>query len=621
MKILTETNNNSTNSTEFTFSRSELDISSQTNHINGGNNNSENKYSEESTLSVNTFNQNGGGLFCSDEFNDILLEAFSDSRPDIVCYLLCKTKKLPKDLLKKDKSGKNILHYMSIYASYGNMVLHITRLIRKVSKLSLKRALKIQDESGNTPLHYAAALGFNNLIKLFIDNGADPKIKNKDGEYIQEDNDAEEIEVIILTENSNTEEKRLEAINDYNTLAETLSTVSRNSDNVNNVNNVNKKEYEFTPTEMYDTENFMKELEKTFIKMEPLQQSNNQFNNQFNNIQQSNNIDQSNNQYDTIETEDIINQILKKSQIVDTKEIVENQIVSENTDALVNNILNRVSSPSNVSNQILINGGFNKMENNIIDSESILTENILNAIIQKQNGGKKKSKKSSKKDKKSQKDKKSNISRIAKDNLVSTYSEVSVDPINSDASDISDIARQISRQSSDIHERSIEKIIELLKLDKKNSNDIEKARNYKAAIYKMIKEKNPLLNNFDRAVEMEKAITKEMLKSIDIEKVSKEIQKHMSEKSTSGSESVTPTPTTKSEKIEKKDKKDKKDKNEEKSEVKIKKSKATQKRIPEFNPRLVNNNFSLTSPISNMSDSLESLSSSESISYSTVSEF
>jgi hypothetical protein len=121
----------------------------------------------------------------------------------------------------------------------------------------------------------------------------------------------------------------------------------------------------------------------------------------------------------------------------------------------------------------------------------------------------------------------------------------------------------------------------------------------------MIKEKNPLLNNFDRAVEMEKAITKEMLKSIDIDKVTKEIQKHLSEKSKSDTESVksmssvTPTTTAKSEK----------------------KSKATQKRVPEFNPRLAKNNFSLTSPISNISDSLESSSSSESISYSTVSEF
>jgi len=59
----------------------------------------------------------------------------------------------------------------------------------------------------------------------------------------------------------------------------------------------------------------------------------------------------------------------------------------------------------------------------------------------------------------------------------------------------------------------------------------------------------------------------------------------------------------------------------EKEETPTKKSKATQKRIPEFNPHLVNKNYSLTSPISQVSDTLETSSSSESISYSTVSEF
>ncbi len=617
MEILSESNNNSTTGTEFTFSRTELD-STHENQMNGGNNYSVNTYSEESTLSVNTFNQNGGGLFCSDEFNDILLEAFCDVRPDIVCYLLCKTKKLPKDLVKKDTTGKNILHYMSIYASHGNMVLHITRLVRKGPKSSLKKALKMQDELGNTPLHYAAALGFNNLVKLFIDNGADPKIKNNDGVYIEEDNDVNEIEAIILSEDC-TDSKRLEALNDYNTLAETLSIISRDND----VDNNTRINYVFTPTEQYDTEHFMKELEKQLTKMEPeeIRQSAQRQSAQRQSAQRQSAQRQSNkDDLETVETEEIINNILNKSRLVEQQDVVNNMStnnqskrLSENTDALVDNILNRISSPSNSK---ALKGGYNNLENNNIDSESILTENILNAIIEKQSGGKKSSK-----NRKSKKDKKSKISRIDRDNLVSTYSEVSeisVNPIDSDASDISDIARQISRQSSDIHERSVDKIIELLKLDKTKPDDVQKARNYKAAIYKMIKEKNPLLNNFDRAVEMEKAITKEMLKSIDIDKVTKEIEKHMSEKSKSDSESVksistlTPTTTAKSEKSEKKTKKDKVD-------TPTKKSKATQKRIPEFKHHLVNNNFSLTSPISNVSDTLETSSSSES--YSAVSEF
>ncbi len=71
-------------------------------------------------------------------------------------------------------------------------------------------------------------------------------------------------------------------------------------------------------------------------------------------------------------------------------------------------------------------------------------------------------------------------------------------------------------QSRNIHDISVDKIMQLLKLDKTKTDDVQKARYYKAAIYKMIKEKNPLSNNFDRAVKMEKAITKEMLNSIRI---------------------------------------------------------------------------------------------------------
>jgi len=165
-----------------------------------------------------------------------------------------------------------------------------------------------------------------------------------------------------------------------------------------------------------------------------------------------------------------------------------------------------------------------------------------NDIIHK--GGAKKSKKEKKKSKKNSK----NLGRlIVGERRLVTYTEMTVSdksisyvdnndevninrPVASDDSDVSDIAREISRQSSDIHERSVMKIIELLKLDKNNEKDVMKARNYKAAIYKMVKEKNPLLNNFDRAVEMEKSITKEILKSIDIDKVTKEIEQYKSDK-------------------------------------------------------------------------------------------
>ena len=102
-----------------------------------------------------------------------------------------------------------------------------------------------------------------------------------------------------------------------------------------------------------------------------------------------------------------------------------------------------------------------------------------------------------------------------------TYSEIS---FGGTVSEFSDMARQIKNQSTEIHERVIEKIMKLMNV----SADV--ARNYKAVIYRMVKEKHPELNNYDRAVEMEKLANIDILSSIDIKKVTEEISAYLSEK-------------------------------------------------------------------------------------------
>ena len=601
MEFLLENNDNTSISTEFTFTKSDLDSQQNTltggklkytfNKVNLGDNNIS-AYSENSQNSENNENsivQNGGGLFCSDDFNNILLESLSDGRPDIACYLLCKTQKLPKDITKKDKMGRNILHYLSIYASHGNIVLHITRLVRKVSKNKLKTALKTQDKLGNTPLHYATELGFNNLVKLYIDNGADPKIRNKEGVYVDEDDTPIDVSIIIASDSNGS----IGEVNLFN-------------------NNMQTNEL-FNPTEEYDTDSFIKEIQKSMI--------------------QNNNINDCDDNSKIVSNDDIkiinmphmnmphmnmsqISPVSPMSQMSQMPEMAQmDQIytitnqssnTSINTDILIDNILERV-----VPNSHRDNSRDSMLE--ISDEQnSVSTQDILNDIVTRQGqrnsqrGGSKSSKKSKKDSKKSKKDSKKSkkSSKISRVNM-SMHSEIS---ISSNASDISDIARQISRQSSDIHERSIQKIIKILKLDENNEKDVIKARNYKAYIYKTIKEKNPLLNNFDRAVEMEKAITADMLKSIDIDKVTKDIQKHLSEKSDKTESDKTVSDKTVSEK------------------VKI--SKTTQKRIPEYNQNKIK--YSLTSDSilsdsilsdSNLSDLSNSNSSNSNSSYSSLSEF
>lgn len=229
------------------------------------------------------------------------------------------------------------------------------------------------------------------------------------------------------------------------------------------------------------------------------------------------------------------------------------------TDKIIDGILNKTKSVKSINSEMSIST--NDILDRIINKTNELSVNNIKHDIQK--GGKGKSKKD-KKDKKSKKDR--HVSRIHGERTISTFSEVTShfsdkkydNPVDSDGSDISDIAHQIARQSSDIHERTVMKIIEILKLNKDKPEDVQKARNYKAAIYKMIKEKNPLLNNFDRAVEMEKSITKEMLNSIDINKVTKEIEKHLSEKSKTEQTPTKQTPTTSTASTESKTSKTKK---------------------------------------------------------------
>jgi hypothetical protein len=492
---------NNISTSEFTFKHSDL-MTEQT--------------ITDQTMTKN-INQNGGGiidsLFGKNELSTLLLETFTDGRPDIACYLLCKQKKCKCDITDVDNTGRNLLHYLTIYASYGNMVIHIGNLIRNCLKAKLKKALKCKDKLGNTPLHYATDLGFNNLVKLYIENGADPSIRNNNGEYVMEDKSQKQCN------------QELNQPIDVSII----------------VASPQPGEVLFSPTESFNTDHFIREVENVMDTKNNKQLSNNEYKDLVNLVEnEMNEINENiNNSIDetTILTEDIIKQIITKTDKLTQPDIKEEK---KNIDVELSEILNRV-----------------KNNNSVLTGSTELTDFI-------QKGGVKKSKKkSTKKSTKSEK----NLGRlVVGERRLTTYTEMTVSDksisydkdtdtdtnteevnlnraVASDDSDISDIARQISRQSSDIHERAVMKIIELLKLDKNNEKDITNARNYKAAIYRMVKEKNPLLNNFDRAVEMEKSITKEVLKSIDIDKVTKEIEQHKTEKTISDTNSSTNSST------------------------------------------------------------------------------
>ena len=93
---------------------------------------------------------------------------------------------------------------------------------------------------------------------------------------------------------------------------------------------------------------------------------------------------------------------------------------------------------------------------------------------------------------------------------------------------ISELSRIINNKATEIHERIVKKIAELLKISE------QEARVIKAYIYNEVKNKHPELNNFDRAVEMEKKLTIEYLQTLNKKKL-KELSEIMSEKQKSSS--------------------------------------------------------------------------------------
>ena len=73
------------------------------------------------------------------------------------------------------------------------------------------------------------------------------------------------------------------------------------------------------------------------------------------------------------------------------------------------------------------------------------------------------------------------------------------------------LSRLINNQASEIHNKVVKKIMELMEVDE------DAARDYKAALWRMVKEKNPdMKSNLDLSVELEKMVKKPALKKIDL---------------------------------------------------------------------------------------------------------
>lgn len=115
---------------------------------------------------------------------------------------------------------------------------------------------------------------------------------------------------------------------------------------------------------------------------------------------------------------------------------------------------------------------------------------------------------------------------------------------------------ELGRQTADIHQKTLEKIMDLMSVDEPT------AKLYKSIIYYKVKNEQPTLSSYERAVEMEKLATKKKLEEI-IKKTDIEAEKKLREKATATSTSSSDSEKPKKKKDEKKkDDKKKKSKKE-----------------------------------------------------------
>ena len=150
-----------------------------------------------------------------------------------------------------------------------------------------------------------------------------------------------------------------------------------------------------------------------------------------------------------------------------------------------------------------------------------------------------------------------------------------------------ELNRLLNRQADDIHRNVLDTIISLLKLDKANKKDEDTAKDYKAALWRKVRDDHPeLKSNLDLTVKLKEMTTKEVLDKLDPKKGAKyreESRKRMEERIKESSEKgdksdkmTEATPGSSSE--EKAEKKEKKEAKKEKVKKEPKKKTAAKKK-------------------------------------------
>lgn len=387
------------------------------------------------------------------------------------------------------RSGCTVLHFLCKFCSE---IPHFNEVIKCVlSCPSIKSFINIQDNSGNTALHYALENGNHDLCNKLIDCGADPKIKNSQGRFILTDSEA------VMTAHSSA------SAFDFGAHLRSLSkpepvSVSRSS---HTQEIFAKKTQECTPSyNSDDAGNLIDVLLKLNAKKAPVYSHNTDMPSALPETQRA-----SAAMSELISTDKFIDQLLSHNEKTRKQEPREQQTDAFETDDFIEKLL--------------------KSTNSAIEPERKIPRNIMDGGAKKNNSTVK-------------------IYGSRRINLYSDFNTLSggeSTDSSSDSSSDSSFSSSNSRNKNRnnkrdspadlLHKQTIEKIKDVMGC----SHD--DARVYKAALYRQIKEEMPSASGLARAEEMLKRATKTVLKKLDLEAIRKNMEenkaKRESEKSLS----------------------------------------------------------------------------------------
>jgi hypothetical protein len=455
--------------------------------------------------------------FANDPNDDKALLAARTKQYDTLKFLI--DNEMIKNYGARDSDGSTLLHYLSIDYELNSNNPHIVNKI--INCNYIKKIINIQNNIGDTPLIVAIKSNHNQLANLLANAGADMSIKNKEGLFVGSATSENSPQFPNINNIMPTIPQNIQANKNINNLLNMLSNLnnhpihrnhfdhasdrSRNTMPLNLPNtSANNQEYMNTSTEMF-LNDLVTKFQSGGSKSDKVIDEGFSFLNTENELTEISsfpfNSQQTGGKLEHIYDIDAGNTIN-----------IGNTLTGGELDNVYNidagNTLTNVDYSSlNLNSHI---GGGETIKYLSLGLDSILktdigtvnnseTDNFLSNLVDRyvdsntgQSGGRR-----------------TTGIRLGNRKL-NSYS----DNAYTDKS----LMALFKNQSSDIHDRVVQKIMEIMKVE------IQDAKAYKASIYKTVKEDNPELKNLDRAIEMEKRTTEKLLKKINLTQIKKEIQ-------------------------------------------------------------------------------------------------